>query len=101
VLNLLLISRLWLGPRDRGDRDEDHGAHTGCGPARHALRVRLGQIGRTPILAAAMTALMAMAGRLGPVPAATLGLAFYAGGLVALRTTGPTKCAGLRPSQTA
>lgn len=49
------------------------------------LRVSVGRIGRTLILAAAMTGAMALASPLGLIPAGTIGVLFYAGGLLVLR----------------
>jgi hypothetical protein len=49
------------------------------------LRISVGRIGRTLILAAAMTGAMALASPLGLIPSAALGVLFYAGGLFALR----------------
>jgi O-antigen/teichoic acid export membrane protein len=65
------------------------------------LRLRIGKIGRTVILAAAMTAVMTLASPLGLIPAAAVGVAFYAGGLVALRIISADELRRLRPSATA
>jgi O-antigen/teichoic acid export membrane protein len=65
------------------------------------LRLTLGKIGRTLILAAGMTAVMTLASPLGLIAAAVLGVIFYAGGLVALRIISADELRRLRAGQTA
>jgi O-antigen/teichoic acid export membrane protein len=65
------------------------------------LRLSLSKIGRTLILAAAMTGVMVLARPLGLFPAAALGLAFFAAGLPALRIIGVDELRRLRSGQAA
>jgi O-antigen/teichoic acid export membrane protein len=53
------------------------------------LRFSFGKIGRTLILAAAMTGLMALASPLGLFPAGAIGVLLYLGGLLTLRIVDP------------
>jgi hypothetical protein len=60
------------------------------------LRLRLGRILRTLVLAACMTAAMALTAFLGLIPAGAIGVLVYLGGLFALRIVNLQELRALR-----